>query len=259
MTTTPAEETADYAVYADVEPLFRRYAGLASDTDERRALRTRLVVIHLPIADHISRRYDRRGVPLEDLTQVARLGLVRAIDRFDPALGFAFLSYAVPTVLGEVRRHFRDAGWYVRPPRRLHDLHLRINTAISDLTARDNRAPNATAIAGYLGASPGDVAEALALTHAYRPISLDAHPGGAPEGELLGVDDPALATVVNHEALRVALARLPERERSIVGMRFFQDLTQSQIAARVGCSQMHVSRLLTQTLGRLRLQLLADG
>lgn len=254
----PVGNTLDYAVYADVEPLFRRHAALPPDAAERRATRTELVVIHLPLADHIGRRFDRRGVPLDDLTQVARLALVRSIDRFDPTLGFVFLSFAVPTMIGEVRRHFRDTTWSVRPPRRLHDLHVRINLAIGDLTARDSRAPNASALAQYLGASREDVVEALTLTNAHTPLSLEAHPSGLPLDELLVDNDPALARVVDHEALRAALARLPERDRRILGMRFVQELTQSQIAARIGVSQMQISRLLTGTLGRLRRQLLAD-
>ncbi|SHN14400.1 RNA polymerase sigma factor SigF [Cryptosporangium aurantiacum] len=251
-----------YDRYADVEPLFRRYAALDPADPRRAALRERLVGLHLPLAENLARRFRNRGEPFEDLIQVARLGLLKAIDRFDPGRGVNFLGYAIPTIAGEVRRHFRDLGWDVRVPRRLQELHLQLGLAINELSQRDGRAPTARTLAAHLGIPIEEVIEGLQAANAYASTSLDTPLGGEAEapslGQTLGGADPALDLVENHEALMPLLAALPERERQILGLRFFADMTQSQIAQEIGISQMHVSRLLATTLARLRTQLLAE-
>lgn len=265
LTLQPLVKEPDYSVYEEVEPLFRRYASLTDyplDAPERSALRERLVLLHLPLAENLAYRFCRRGEPLDDLIQVARLALVKVIDRFDPDHGSVFLSYAIPTMIGEIRRHFRDTTWHIRPPRRIHELRQQINAAIPELSFRDHRAPTARQLAEYLEVPYPEVVEGLQLASAYAPLSLDAPIGAEqdlpPLAETLGDLDGALLMVEDHEALKGLLAQLPERERRILGMRFFHDMTQTQIAAAIGVSQMQVSRLLNATLSRLRHRLLAD-
>jgi RNA polymerase sigma-B factor len=249
--------------YGHLVPLLEEYAGLAPDDPRREALRDELVRGYLPVAQHIARRFAHRGEPLDDLTQVATVGLINAIDRFAPDKGSDFFSFAVPTISGEVRRHFRDLGWSMRVPRRLKDLHVSLNGAVSDLSQRLGRAPKPTEIAEYLGMPVADVLEGLEAADAYRSSSLDemlsSEQGSATVGELVGEADAELDRVDTRQALRPVLAELGERERTIVMLRFFGNMTQTQIAEKVGISQMHVSRLLAQTLDRLRSRLDQDS
>ncbi|WP_181780770.1 SigB/SigF/SigG family RNA polymerase sigma factor [Pseudonocardia pini] len=248
--------------YGHLTPLLAEYSGLSADDPRRERLRAELVTGFLPIAQHIARRFAHRGEPLDDLVQVATVGLINAVDRYSPEKGTDFFSFAVPTISGEVRRHFRDQGWSMRVPRRLKDMHVSINGAVSDLSQRLGRAPKPSEIAERLGVPVSEVLEGLEASEAYRSSSLDemlsSEQGSATVGELVGEADAELDRVDYQEALRPVLAELAERERTIVMLRFFGNMTQTQIADRVGISQMHVSRLLTQTLGRLRSRLDPD-
>ena len=245
--------------YGHLTPLLEQYSSMAPDDPRRDALRDELVTGFLPVAQHIARRFNNRGEPLDDLVQVATVGLINAVDRFSPERGSDFFSFAVPTISGEVRRHFRDLGWSMRVPRRLKDLHVSINTAVSNLSQDLGRAPKPTEIAQHLGVPVSDVLEGLEASEAYRSSSLDemlsSEQGSATVGDLVGEADAELARVDFQEALRPVLGELPERERTILMLRFFGNMTQTQIADKVGISQMHVSRLLTQTLDRLRSRL----
>ena len=245
--------------YGHLSPLLERYAALPDDHPDRERLRDELVRGFLPVAQHIARRFSNRGEPLDDLVQVATVGLINAIDRYAPDRGTDFFSFAVPTISGEVRRHFRDLGWSMRVPRRLKDLHVSINGAVSELSQSLGRAPKPTEIAERLGVPVSEVLEGLEASEAYRSSSLDemlsSEQGSATVGELVGEADAELDRVDFRQALRPVLAELAERERTIVLLRFFGNMTQTQIADRVGISQMHVSRLLAQTLDRLRTRL----
>lgn len=257
-----AVEAGAYGGYASVEPLFRRFAALAADDPARTGLKDQLLTAHLPLAQHLARRYANRGEPLEDLIQVARVGLLKAVDRFDPTRGVEFLSYAVPTITGELRRHFRDSGWDVRIPRRLQELNLRITSATDELSQLNGRAPTASELAAHLDLPRDEIVEGLQARNAYSSKSIDLPSGpesDAPSlADSLGAEDQRFEAVENREALIPLLARLPARERKILSLRFFQDMTQTQIAQEIGISQMHVSRLLAATLTRLRTQLLAE-
>ena len=245
--------------YGHLVPLLERYASIPADDPEREHLRDELVTGFLPVAQHIARRFAHRGEPLDDLVQVATVGLINAVDRFSPERGSDFFSFAVPTISGEVRRHFRDLGWSMRVPRRLKDLHVSINGAVSHLAQEIGRAPRPSEIAQYLGIPVSDVLEGLEASEVYRSSSLDemlsSDAGSATVGELVGEADAELARVDFMQALRPVMSELPERERTIVLLRFFGNRTQTQIAEEVGISQMHVSRLLSQTLDRLRSRL----
>lgn len=243
------------AGYAHLLPLFHEFAALDERDHRRPALRRKLVEGHLPIAKHIARRFAQRGEPLDDLEQVATVGLINSIDRFDPHRGVDFLSYAVPTVTGEVRRHFRDLGWGMRVPRRLKDLHVTLGAAISELSQKLGRAPTATELAEHLRLPKEEVVEGLEAANAYRGTSLDRltdEDGWGGLADVVGQADHQLEQVEYREALKPLLSRLTERERTILMLRFFGNMTQTQIADRIGISQMHVSRLLSQTLASLR-------
>jgi RNA polymerase sigma-B factor len=254
-------ESVDYEDYPSVAPLFERYATLDAHDPERRAVRERLIAIHLPLATHIARRYANRGEPLDDLTQVAMVGLIKAIDRFDPSRGVGFLPFGVPTVMGEVRRYFRDHGWSVRIPRRLMELQQSVHAAIDELSER-GRAPTAGELATHLGVTRDEVLTGLEATNAYHFVPLEAPVSSAPESprlvDILGDEDPALEARELWLALRPALASLPPRERKMLALRFVNGQTQSQIANEIGVSQMQVSRLLAATLGKLRAGLVAE-
>lgn len=248
--------------YGHLTPLLAEYSGLAATDPRREGLRAELVTGFLPIAQHIARRFAHRGEPLDDLVQVATVGLINAVDRFSPEKGTDFFSFAVPTISGEVRRHFRDQGWSMRVPRRLKDMHVSINATVSELSQQLGRAPKPSEIAERLGVPVAEVLEGLEASEAYRSSSLDemlsSEQGSATVGELVGEADAELDRVDYRQALRPVLSELAERERTIVMLRFFGNMTQTQIAEQVGISQMHVSRLLTQTLGRLRSRLDPD-
>ncbi|MEC3976709.1 SigB/SigF/SigG family RNA polymerase sigma factor [Amycolatopsis sp. H20-H5] len=262
---SPPEHTARSArqdEYRHCAPLLVELAGLPEDDARHEPLRARLVTEYLPVAEHIARRFTGRGEARDDLVQVARIGLIHAIDRFQPDRGSDFLSFAVPTIMGEVRRHFRDSAWSLRVPRRLKELHLSLSQATSVLSQRVGRAPTPSELAAHLGLTVEEVSEGLIAGNAYQTMSVDKAVTGESDtmslADTLGEDDTELEHVENHEALLPLLRELPHRERSIVVMRFFGNLTQTQIAERVGISQMHVSRLLSQTLQELRAKLTAD-
>lgn len=241
--------------YDELAPLFVELAGVSKQDARYEELRDTLVTEHLPVAEHIARRFSHRGESQEDLTQVATLGLINAVDRFDPERGVDFLSYAVPTIMGEVRRHFRDTGWAVRMPRRLQELHLSVSSAISSQSQELGRAPTPSELAAHIGISKDDVYKGLEAGNAYRSASLDellTDTDEIPLGDAIGERDSELAEVENREAIRPLLDELDERERRILLMRFFRSMTQTQIAEQIGISQMHVSRLLARTLSWLR-------
>ncbi|OBB84499.1 RNA polymerase subunit sigma [Mycolicibacterium peregrinum] len=245
--------------YADVRDMFRELSGLSEDSPARERQRERIVERCLPLADHIARRFDGRGEPREDLVQVARVGLVNAVNRFDVEAGSDFVSFAVPTIMGEVRRHFRDNSWSVKVPRRLKELHLRLGTATAELSQRLGRAPTASELAEELDMDREEVIEGLVAGSSYNTLSIDSGGGGDEDApaivDTLGDLDDGLDQIDNRETLRPLLAQLPERERTVLLLRFFESMTQTQIAERVGVSQMHVSRLLAKSLARLRDQL----
>ncbi|MGV0779654.1 RNA polymerase sigma factor SigF [Mycolicibacterium peregrinum] len=239
--------------------MFRELSGLSEDSPARERQRERIVERCLPLADHIARRFDGRGEPREDLVQVARVGLVNAVNRFDVEAGSDFVSFAVPTIMGEVRRHFRDNSWSVKVPRRLKELHLRLGTATAELSQRLGRAPTASELAEELDMDREEVIEGLVAGSSYNTLSIDSGGGGDEDApaivDTLGDLDDGLDQIDNRETLRPLLAQLPERERTVLLLRFFESMTQTQIAERVGVSQMHVSRLLAKSLARLRDQL----
>ncbi|OBI12211.1 RNA polymerase subunit sigma [Mycobacterium sp. E2327] len=246
--------------YADVPDMFRELAGIAPDSMEFQRQRDKIVERCLPLADHIARRFEGRGEPRDDLVQVARVGLVNAVVRFDVETGSDFVSFAVPTIMGEVRRHFRDNSWSVKVPRRLKELHLRLGTATADLSQRLGRAPTASELAVELGMERDEVVEGLVAGSSYNTLSIDTGGGSDDDdaraiADTLGDVDAGLDRIEDREALRPLLEALPERERMVLVLRFFESMTQTQIAERVGISQMHVSRLLAKSLTRLRDQL----
>jgi len=215
-----------------------------------RVLRNRLIEENLSLARTLARRFANRNEPLDDLEQVAMLGILKAVERFDPDRGIPFGAFAVPTVLGELRRHFRDRGWMVRVPRRVQDLHLRIGSVVSELSHELGRSPTPREIADSAGVRAEEVLEALDAGNRYRPASLDAGEGGGDAARLSHVD-PELLSVEDRATLLRLLERLPERERRVLYMRFFDDLTQAEIAEEIGVSQMHVSRMLSRSLDSL--------
>jgi len=243
--------------YTAMEPVFRELAATDPDRPRFQELRDLLVTTHLPIADHIADRFADRGENHEDLRQVAAVGLIHAVDRFDVGRGIEFLAFAVPTITGEIRRYFRDLCWTVRVPRRLKELCLAIDSARADLSEDLGRAPTPSEVARHLGLSAEEVYEGLHASSAYHLLSLDDLPDEELDDQLQA-DDRELEIAELHHALNPMLRGLPKRERSIVVLRFFEDKTQTEIARLVGVSQMHVSRLLAQSLERLR-NLLEEG
>lgn len=219
-------------------------------------VRERLVELHLPLVHYLAKRFNDRGQPLEDLVQVGSVGLLKAIDRFDLERQVAFSTYATPTIVGEIKRHFRDKGWSVRVPRRLQELSLRLGKATNRLHQELGRAPNVDELAEELGVSHDEALEAYEASMAYSTGSLDQRVGrdedSATVGELMGDVDKRLDQLEHFASIAPAVADLDERERTILYLRFFKGLTQSQIADQVGISQMHVSRQLARTIRFLR-------
>jgi RNA polymerase sigma-B factor len=242
--------------------LFERLATLPEGSAERERIRGALVELHLPLVEYLARRFRNRGEWLDDLTQVATIGLIKSIDRFDLERGVEFSTYATPTIVGEIKRHFRDKGWAVRVPRRLQELKLSLTKAIGDLAQREGRAPTVSELAAHLQMSEEEVLEGLESANAYSTVSLDAPDSGDEDApavaDSLGIVDDALEGVEYRESLKPLLERLPPREKKILLLRFFGNMTQSQIAAELGISQMHVSRLLARTLTQLRAGLTSD-
>ena len=244
------ERTADLLV---------RLAGEHDDT-ERQRLTDEVVLLNLPVARSLAMRYRERGVPLDDLTQVAALGLVKAVHGFDAERGRDFMAYAAPTITGEIKRHFRDTGWAVRPPRRLQELRTRVSQATQTLSQATGRAPTVKELAEALQVPQDDVVEAMVSSNGYATTSLDAPPDGENGSWADSVPDvdTELSGTPDRVALERLLSQLPERERRILAMRFFADKTQSEIGAEIGVTQMQVSRLLSRALRRLREQLEDD-
>ncbi|MEG8278195.1 RNA polymerase sigma factor SigF [Streptomyces sp. AHA2] len=246
----------------DTTEAFSRLTSMPAGP-ERDALRDAVVEAWLPMADRLAGRFRSRGESYEDLRQVAALGLVKAVDRYDPARGTAFESYAVPTVTGEIKRHFRDHMWTLHVPRRVQELRNRVRFATRELSQTSpGHRPTVAEIAAHTGMSEEDVRAGQEALESFTALSLDAELPGSDDGyslgDALGTSDPALETVVDREAVKARLAALPERERAILYMRFFGDMTQSRIAEELGISQMHVSRLLSRCCGRVREQVMRD-
>src|SRR5215469_15556390 len=215
--------------------MFRELASVAPDSMEFQRQRDKIVERCLPLADHIARRFEGRGEPRDDLVQVARVGLVNAVARFDVDAGPDFVSFAVPTIMGEVRRHFRDNSWSVKVPRRLKELHLRLGAATAELSQRLGRAPTASELADELDMDRTEVIEGLVAGSSYNTLSIDSGGSGSDEDapaivDTLGDVDLSLDQIENREALRPLLEQLPERERTVLLLRFFESLTQTQIA-----------------------------
>jgi RNA polymerase sigma-B factor len=257
-----APQTDQRSERASTRTLFVELAACSEDDPRHRQIRDHLVELHLPLVDYLARRFRNRGEPLDDLVQVATIGLIKSIDRFDVDRGVEFSTYATPTIVGEIKRYFRDKGWAIRVPRRLQEMKLALSKATAELSQRNGRAPTVAELAQHLDVSEENVLEGLESANAYSAISLDA-PEITDENapavyESLGVVDEALEGVVYRESLKPLLDRLPPREKTILMLRFFGNMTQSQIAADMGISQMHVSRLLARTLAQLREGLLAE-
>ncbi|MFE2061223.1 SigB/SigF/SigG family RNA polymerase sigma factor [Streptomyces sp. NPDC059467] len=253
--TTPAASRRSHDDAPDTAALFARLAAL-DDGPERHALRDELVAAWLPMAHRIAGRFRDRGECVEDLRQVAALGLVKAVDRYDPARG-AFESYAVPTITGEVKRHFRDRMWALRVPRRVQELRNRVRVARRDLTQIPGAPePGVADLAARTGLTEEEVTAGLEALESFSTLSLDAELSAGEDGyslaDTLGESDTSYDVVIDREAAREGLRRLPERERAILYMRFFEDMTQSRIADRLGISQMHVSRLISRSCARVR-------
>ena len=238
----------------DRDSLRDRFAEYSRTGDV--VLRDELVSAHMGLASYLARRFANRGQPLDDLVQVAALGLLKAVDRFDPGLGIEFSTYATTTIVGELKRHLRDKGWAVRAPRRMQELYLNLSQVIDILAQELGRSPTIAELAHEAGVSEEDVLEALEAGQAYRFASLDAPKAdgenGDSLGERLGDDDPELLRAEGRATLDPLLSQLPVKQRQVVKLRFFEGLTQSEIARRLGISQMQVSRLLTRSVSQLR-------
>jgi RNA polymerase sigma-B factor len=257
MAVRPAAHSLPPGSASDAE-LLRRYHR-DGDVTARQALIER----HLAFVRRLAQRYARRGEQLEDLTQVGCVGLIKAIDRWDGAFGASLTTYAAPNILGEIKRHFRDRGWSVRVPREVQELNVRLTRTVDQLTASLGRSPSVEELAEATGAAREQVLEALESSAAYSALSLSEGPdrdeesGGGPL-ETLGKDDDAYEQSEQRLTLATGIQRLPVRERTILHLRFFEGLTQSEIAERIGVSQMHVSRLIRNSLGRVRRELESD-
>lgn len=233
--------------------MFEQLAALEAGTSEHEKIRAVLIERHLPLVTFMARKFADRGEPLDDLIQVGTIGLIKAIDRFEISKGFEFSTFATPTIVGEIKRHFRDKTWAVRVPRRLQELGAAVNKATTELTHKLDRSPTPKEIAKHLGITVDEVAEALESNAAYSTVSLDVTSDTSTSiGESFGALDEALEGVEYRESLKPLLAELDDREKRILQMRFFENLSQSQIATELGISQMHVSRILNKVLVHLR-------
>ncbi len=242
--------------------LFARLHDDDAGREQREAARDGLVHLHLPLVEHCARRFRNRGEPFEDLVQVGTIGLIKAVDRFETDRGVEFSTYATPTVIGEIKRHFRDKGWAIRVPRRLQELRMQIGSTTGELTQKLGRSPTPRELAEVIGCTVEEIMEGIESSHAYATLSLDAtddNDDGPPAMlATLGVEDANIEHVEVRESIKPLLEGLGEREKRILLLRFFKNMTQSQIAEEIGVSQMHVSRLLTRTLTQLRTSLEAD-
>ncbi|NKZ00957.1 SigB/SigF/SigG family RNA polymerase sigma factor [Nocardiopsis alborubida] len=259
--TGEAREAGESEEAGEVRPeeLISRLRDLADDDPRADDLRERVVVLYQPLINKIARRYGGRGEPLEDLKQTAMVGLVKAVRGYDPARGKPFISYLLPTVTGEIKRHFRDHTWAVRVPRRHQENRVKLRRVTGEFQQEHARTPTIAELAHEMGLPEAEVSELAQVSESYRSLSLDAPDSSDADGQEgtrledhLGSEDEGLERVVQRESLKPALARLPAREREILRLRFFGDHTQSEIADRLGYSQMHVSRLLSGVLEQLR-------
>ncbi|MGK5685082.1 RNA polymerase sigma factor SigF [Actinoplanes sp. URMC 104] len=247
MLRTTREDTAAELVDA----LSRMEAG----DPARAALRERTIEAWLPMAHHLARRYTGRGEPTDDLVQVAVVGLIKSVDRYEPGHGVEFAGFAVPTILGEIKRHFRDRTWSIRVPRRLQELRMRITAANTELTQQMHRAPTMAEVAAHLEVTEEEVIEGLEGARAYQATSLSTpvgDEGNMELGDTLGAEDNGYELAEFRAALPPAVATLTPREQQIIALRFYGNQTQNQIAEKLGISQMHVSRLLAGSLAKLR-------
>ena len=235
------DESRDDAAMLDRFVEYRRSGDLE--------IRNELIAHHRRLAEYLARRFMNRGEPLDDLRQVALIGLLKAVERFDPDRGLRFSSFATPTILGEIKRHFRDRGWAVRVPRPIQELHLQLDRMTGELSQELGRAPTPAEIARRVGVREEDVLESMEAGALYNLSSIDGHADqDAPPSARLGSSDPDLESIGDRIEVRRMFDALPEREQRIVYLRFYEGLTQSEIAERIGISQMHVSRLLVQSL-----------
>ena len=244
--------------------LFVEFLDEGASQASRDAARDALVRLHLPLVEHCARRFRNRGEPFEDLVQVGTIGLIKSVDRFDTDRGVEFSTYATPTIIGEIKRYFRDKGWAIRVPRRLQELRMQIGSATAELTQLLGRSPTASELAAHIGCSVEEIVEGIESSNAYSTLSLDAtddsDDGAASMLDALGEVDAGLEHVEIRESIKPLLDQLDAREKKILLLRFFKNMTQSQIAEEIGVSQMHVSRLLNRTLEQLRSSLQqADG
>ncbi|WP_327357649.1 SigB/SigF/SigG family RNA polymerase sigma factor [Streptomyces sp. NBC_01304] len=268
MTYTPAQSTRGarrthpHDDSPDTTAAFARIAALP-DGPEKSALQQEVVCVWMPMAVRLARRYQHRGESFEDLVQVAHLGLVKAVSRFDPERGAAFPSFAIPTILGAMKRHFRDGLWGVHVPRHVQELRMKVRAASGEMgCSLDSRGPTIQEIAAYTGLTEAEVRLGQGALESFALLSLDAGPVFSADGrtlaDTLGDVEPGFDWIVNREALRPLLKALPEREQKILYLRFFREMTQRSIAEQFGISQMHVSRLISGTCARLRDQVMAE-
>ncbi len=250
------------AIRARSAELFAQMRDEAAPEAVRMGARDDLVHLHLPLVEHAARRFRNRGEPFEDLVQVGTIGLIKAIDRFETDRGVEFSTYATPTVIGEIKRYFRDKGWAIRVPRRLQELRMQISAATGELTQKLGRSPTPRELADVIGCTVEEIIDGLESSNAYATLSLDASDDSddGPPSMLttLGTEDAGIEHVEIRESIKPLLEGLGEREKRILLLRFFKNMTQSQIAEEIGVSQMHVSRLLTRTLAQLRTSLETD-
>ncbi|WP_425565647.1 SigB/SigF/SigG family RNA polymerase sigma factor [Pilimelia columellifera] len=234
-------------------------ASLPPQHPSRSALRDQVIEAYLPLAQHLANRFAGRGEPIDDLIQTANIGLIKAVDKFDPSRGVEFAGYAIPTILGEVKRHFRDRTWDIRVPRRLQELRLRLTEATGALQQTLGRSPTVADLAAHLQVSEEEILEGLEGARAYNAVSLSTPTSDGDRatelGDMLGGEDAEFEVTELRVALGPALGTLEKREQRILMLRFFSGMTQSEIAAEIGVSQMHVSRLLARSLAKLRGQL----
>ena len=257
MTVATLSASADTATTDKAGELIVALATMAPDDPARPALRDRCIEAWLPLAQHLAKRYAGRGEPLDDLIQVAVVGLIKSVDRYEADRGVEFAGFAIPTIVGEVKRHFRDRTWSIRVPRRLQELRLAITAANNTLTQTLGRSPSVADIAVHLGVSDEQVLEGLEGALAYNATSLSTPVGADGSRELsdtLGGEDHGFELTELRVALGPAMSSLNEREQTILTLRFYGNLTQTEIAEQIGISQMHVSRLLSKALAKLRRQ-----
>ncbi len=258
----PFDEVAPHDARALSKTLFERLAAAEEGTHEHAYVRNTLVELNLALVKFAASRFRSRSEPMEDIVQVGTIGLIKAIDRFESNRGVEFPTFAMPTIIGEIKRFFRDTSWSVRVPRRLQELRLDLAKASDELAQSLDRAPTVTELAQRLNISREEVVEGMAASNAYTASSLDAQPEeDDSEGALadrIGYEDHGLEGIEYVESLKPLIAELPARDRHILSLRFVANMTQSEIGEELGISQMHVSRLLARTLGKLRKGLLVE-